>query len=192
MPTPSSPRWASARPSCSGRATVRPSPSSLRCGHPDRVKAPIVHEIPLLSVLEDSAPVGEAVGAVVGAGMEAGGPRAALEAFLRFAFGDAVVEAWPAVLRARMLDNADTVFAVELPAFQAYRPAEDDLAACRVPVRVLVGEEQMLPFMHEASAWVARRLGTTVLRAPGAHGPQFSHPAGLAATIRGIGAGAGR
>ena len=160
--------------------------------HPERVTTAIVHEIPLLSVLEDPAPVGEAVGAVIGAAMEAGGPRAALEAFLRFAFGDTVVDAWPPELRQRLLDNADMVFSVELPAFQAYRPNEDDLAACRVPVRVLVGEEQQLPFMHEAGAWVARRVGTTVETAPGAHGPQFSHPARLAAAIREIGAGAGR
>jgi pimeloyl-ACP methyl ester carboxylesterase len=157
--------------------------------HPGRVSRAIVHEIPLLSVLQDPAPVASAIGALVGAAMEAGGPEAALGAFLRFAFGDAIVGSWPPELRERMLANADIVFSVEMPAFQAYRPDEDRLAGCRVPVTVLVGEDEQQPFFHEAARWLADRLGTMVRSAPGAHGPQFSAPARLAAALRDIEAG---
>jgi pimeloyl-ACP methyl ester carboxylesterase len=161
----------------------------LALRHPARVRQAIVHELPLLSVVEDPAPVASAIGSLIGGAMERGGPATALDAFLRFAFGDAVVDAWSPELRDRMLANAAMVFSVELPAFQAYRPDESALAGCRVPVRVLVGEDQPLPFMREAGQWVADRLGTTVGATPGAHGPQFSHPSELAATIRAIGAG---
>jgi pimeloyl-ACP methyl ester carboxylesterase len=58
-----------------------------------------------------------------------------------------------------------------------------------VPVTVLVGEEEQAPFFHEAAVWLAERLGTTVELAPGAHGPQFSDPSGLASTLRRIEAG---
>ena len=85
-----------------------------------------------------------------------------------------------------MLANAEMVFSVEMPAFQTYRPDEDRLAGCRVPATVLVGEDERMPFFGEAAQWVASRLGTTVDAAPGAHGPYFSAPAALAATLRRI------
>lgn len=156
----------------------------LALRHPGRVGRAVLHEPPLLSVLDDPGPVMAAIGAVVGPAMGAGGPEAAFEAFLRFAFGDAIVDAWAPDLRARMLANGAMVFGVELPAFQAYRPDEGELAACPVPVTVLVGEDQPLPFFHEAAKWLAHQLGTTPATSPGAHGPQFSDPGRLAALLR--------
>lgn len=158
----------------------------LALRHPERVSRLVIHELPLLSVLEDPAPVAAAIGSLIGAAMEAGGPQAALDAFLRFAFGEAIVDAWPPTLRERMLANAEMVFSIEMPAFQAYRPDEDRPMGCRVPATVLVGEDEHLPFFHEAAQWVAARLGTTVDAAPGAHGPYFSAPAALASALRRI------
>ena len=156
----------------------------LALRHPERVSRLVIHEIPLLSVLQEPAPVAAAIGSLIGGAMEAGGPGAALNAFQRFAFGDAIVDAWPPALRDRILTNAEMVFSVEMPAFQAYRPDEDRLAGCRVPATVLVGEDEHVPFFEEAAQWVASRLGTTVDAAPGAHGPYFSAPAALAAALR--------
>ena len=85
-----------------------------------------------------------------------------------------------------MLANAEMVFSVEMPAFQAYGPDEDRLAGCRVAATVLVGEDEHLPFFHEAAQWLATRLGTTLDASPGAHGPYFSAPAALASTLRRI------
>jgi pimeloyl-ACP methyl ester carboxylesterase len=164
----------------------------LALRQPARVSRAILHEMPLLSVLDDPSPVVSAIGSVIGPAMETGGPRAALDAFLRFAFGDAIVETWPPVFRERMLENAEMALSIELPAFQAYRPDAERLAACQVPVTVLVGQEEQVPFFHEAASWLADRLGTTVGAAPDAHGPQFSAPAQLAATIRAIEAVGGR
>lgn len=164
----------------------------LALRHPDRVSRVILHEIPLLSVIEDPAPVASAIGSLIGSAMQAGGPRGALEAFLRFAFGDAIVDSWTPELRDRMLANADMVFSVEMPAFQAYRPDADLLAQCRVPISVLVGEDEQMPFFHEAARWLAERLGTRVGSAPGAHGPYFSAPARLASVLRDIEGGLAR
>ncbi len=158
----------------------------LALRHPGRLSGAILHEMPLLSVLEDPAPVASAIGSIIGPAMETGGPRAALDAFLRFAFGDAIVDGWSAAFRERMLANAEMAFSVELPAFQAYRPDPNLLAGCQVPVTVLVGEAEQLPFFHEAASWLADRLGTTVRSAPDAHGAQFSAPAELADSIRAI------
>jgi pimeloyl-ACP methyl ester carboxylesterase len=156
----------------------------LALRHPRRVAGLMMHEPPLLSVLHDPEPVASAMGSVIGAAMDDGGPRAALEAFLRFAFGSAVVDGWPVELRCRMLANAEMVFSVEMPAFQAYSPDPGALARCEVPVRLIVGEQQQLPIFGEAAAWLAGHLRTEVTSIAGAHGPQFSHPEALAATIR--------
>ena len=155
----------------------------LALRRPDQVRGAILHELPLLSVLADPAPVGAMIGSVIEAGMTTGGPPAALDGFLRFAFGDEVVDGWSGQLRDRMLGNADMVFGVELPAFQAYRPDETALRAARVPVHVVVGAQQPAPFFGEAAAWLADRLGTAVLPWPGAHGPQFTCAPDLAAAI---------
>lgn len=157
--------------------------------HPHRVAGLLLHEMPLLSVLRDPEPVVSAMGSVIGAAMDSGGPAAALEAFLRFAFGDAIVDGWEPALRDRMLANAEMVFSTELPAFQSYRPEPAALAARSVPCEILVGEDQALPFFMESAEWLAERLGAKVARCCGAHGPQFSCPQALAARIRRFAAG---
>lgn len=155
----------------------------LALRHPTRVAGVILHEMPLLAVLRDPEPVATVIGETIGAAMQAGGPEAALEAFLRFAYGDPIVDGWPGELRARMLANAEMVFSIELPAFQSYRPDERALSASAIRAAVLVGQDQPLGFFAEAAQWLAERLSTEVTSAPGAHGPQFSCPDALACLI---------
>lgn len=155
----------------------------LAVRHPERVSAVLLHEMPLLTVLADPEPVGQLLGELIGTAMERGGPPSALDAFLRFAFGDQLIDELAPPLRDRLLANAEMVFTIEMPAFQSYRPDERALGALSVPARVLVGEDQMVPLFHEAGAWLAERLGTDVASSPGAHGPHLSHPAELAAFI---------
>lgn len=156
----------------------------LALRHPRRVGGALLHELPLLSVLADPEPVAAALSGLIGPAVERGGPAAGLETFLRFAYGDAVVDGWDEALRSRLLSNAEMALTIELPAFQAYRPEEATMRATDVPFAVLVGDDQPLPFFAEAAAWLASRLATTVTATPGAHGPQFTCPGELAATIR--------
>lgn len=155
----------------------------LALRYPDRVNGAVLHEMPLLTVVADPQSIIDGMGAMIGGAMERGGPSLALEVFLRFAFTDDVVDGWDPALRARMLANAGMVFGIELPAFQAYRPVEAELAGATVPIHVLVGTDQQAPFFLEAGAWLARQVGTPVRRSPGAHGPQFTCPAELAQFI---------
>ncbi|MDQ1374722.1 MAG: hypothetical protein QOJ09_2060, partial [Actinomycetota bacterium] len=108
----------------------------LALRHPEQVAGIMLHEMPLLSILADPATVGAAIGGVIGPAMEAAGPRGALDAFLRFAFGDSIVDGWDAEFGDRMLSNAEMVFSVEMPAFQAYRPDEGALSRCTTPTAV--------------------------------------------------------
>lgn len=149
---------------------------------PELVTLALLHEMPLLSVLEDPAPVAAAIGEILEPAFARGGPDAALEAFLRFAWGDAIVSGLDPDTRARMLANGVVAMTIELPVFQAYRPEPTSLAG--VAARPLVGEEQGLPFFGEAATWLAQAIGSDVGRAPGAHGAQFDHPRELASVIR--------
>ena len=155
----------------------------LAIRHPQHVKAALIHEAPLMSVLADPAPVGQMLGELIGGAMERGGPTAALDAFLRFAFGDDVVDSMPAEARDRIYSNAEMVFSIEMPGFQTYRPDEDALRALNVPVRVLVGADQPVPFFTEAAAWIAAHTNTAVVASPGAHAAHLSHPRELAGFI---------
>jgi pimeloyl-ACP methyl ester carboxylesterase len=155
----------------------------LALRHPSLVSRAVLHEMPLLSVLAQPEAVGAMLGDVIGTAMAAGGPTGALEAFLRFAYGDAIVDAWPGDLRTRMLANAEMVFAVEMPAFQAYRPDEQALASPHPPLEIAVGDEQQAPFFLEAAEWLADHSHSPLVRTPDAHGPQFSCPERLAATL---------
>lgn len=148
---------------------------------PELVTLALLHEMPLLSVLEDPAPVAAAIAGIVEPAFAQGGPDAALEAFVRFAIGDANISALDPEVRARMLRNGLVAMTIELPVFQAHRPDSEALAG--VSARPLVGREQALPFFREAAEWLARALQTEIAAAPGAHGPQFDHPHELAALI---------
>ncbi len=72
-------------PRCSARSRSARSGAIYALGlltrHPEAVRGAILHEPPLISVLERPAEVQAALGAVVGESMAAGGPPAALEAF---------------------------------------------------------------------------------------------------------------
>lgn len=81
----------------------------LALRHPALLSAVLVHEMPLLSVVDDPAPIGQLLGDLLGKGMESGGPVGALDAFLRFAYGDRLVDELDPALRARFDAAAETV-----------------------------------------------------------------------------------
>jgi pimeloyl-ACP methyl ester carboxylesterase len=155
----------------------------LALSRPELVRGLMLHEMPLLSVLADPEAVGVAMGGILEPAFAAGGPDAALQAFLRFAFGDAVVDSIEPDMRERMLANGEVAMTIELPATQPYRPEAAALAQLGTPVQILVGSEQQVPFFHEAAAWLAEQFGVDVLPAPGGHGPQFDHAPALANCI---------
>jgi pimeloyl-ACP methyl ester carboxylesterase len=156
---------------------------NLLIRHSGAVRGAILHEPPLISVLHRPEEAQAAVAAVVEDGMEAGGPPAAVERFIRFAAGDANWENLDPGLRERMSGNGETLFGMEMGTFEPYRPDDATLAAITVPVQVLVSEESA-PFFGEAAGWLAARCGVKVARTPGTHGPQFDHPQELVRTIR--------
>ena len=155
---------------------------SLLVRHPELVRGAILHEPPMLSVVERQADVRAAVAQPVEAGMAVGGPPAALERFWRFVAGDANWEGLERGLRERMLGNAETFLGIERT-LESYRPDDATLAAIAGPVQVLLSEQSHW-FIAEVDEWLASRLGVEVSLTPGTHTPYQDHPHELAQTIR--------
>lgn len=148
--------------------------------HPEVVRGAILHEPPMMSALPRPEEVMGAIQEIVEGGMAKGGPRVAVEAFVRFAAGDENVEKLSPELRERMLGNGETLFGTEFGAFESYRP---DGATVEVPVQVMVGTDSA-PFFGEAARWLAARLGVEVRALAGGHAPYFDRPEDVAKEIR--------
>jgi pimeloyl-ACP methyl ester carboxylesterase len=151
--------------------------------HPEAARGVILHEPPLLSLLERPEEVQTAIGALLEGGMEAGGPPQALERFWRFVAGDANWEDMESGLRERILRNAETFLDVEMGTFEDFRPDDATLAAVATPVQVLLSE-QSAPFFAEIAESLGERLGAEISHTPGTHTPYDDHPLELVQTIR--------
>lgn len=156
---------------------------NLLLRHPESVRGAILHEPPLLSILDQPEDALVPVQPKINQAMAEGKPSQAVEVFLRFAIGDANFERMDEQFRTRLLGNGETLFGLEFGHFESYRPEDSTLAAVEVPVQVMAGEESPA-FFGEAAAWLAARLGVPVTPMPGAHTPHRDRPQAVAETIR--------
>lgn len=150
---------------------------------PDVVRAAIIHEPPLLEVLANGQEVLAQLQAMAEQGMANGGPRAAMELFIRANAGDAVFEGFHPEMRERLLGNAEAFFGREVEPFVSYLP---DAAGARsgVPTVVIAGVENRGVYYHEAAMWVAGLFGVPLREVPGAHVPYMDRPGELAEALR--------
>jgi pimeloyl-ACP methyl ester carboxylesterase len=155
---------------------------SLVLGHPAAVRGVVAHEPPIMGVLADPEPVQAQGRAVIEPAMAIGGPRAAMEAFMRLLCGDAAIDAAEPELRERALGNGETFFNFELGAIDALVPDEQALAAVEVPVHPAMSSGSP-PFFHEATSWLAARLGVVAREIPG-HAAYLDRPDALADALR--------
>jgi acetyltransferase/esterase len=122
--------------------------------------------------------------------MAEGGPRHAMEAFIRGNAGDEVADQWLESLdpseRDRILDNGAVFFPIELPAFAAFVPDRERMRASRVPLTVVVGEQNRDTPLGAAAAWLAEGTGAELVELPGGHGGFVSHPQEFIALVRRI------
>lgn len=159
--------------------------------HPDVLRGAVFHEPPFLPVTSAADAVGAQMQAVIGEGMAAGGPPAAMELFLRFPCGDEGWESLDAEVRARVVGNAEVFFDLEMPAGLAYQPAPEQLGRVEVPCTVMAGVDNRDPaarlhWLYEAAQWLAAGLGTELVETPGAHVPMWTHPQAFTGMLRPI------
>ena len=150
---------------------------------PESVRGAVLHEPALFRLFDDPQEVRDRLTRLVMEGMEAGGPAAGFERFLRFAAGDANWERVEPGVQKTMLASANTYFGVESGAFDSYLPDEETLASITTPIELLVSA-QSHPFLSEAAGRLAEWLGVEVIRTPGTHFPYLDHPEALAESIR--------
>ena len=150
--------------------------------HPRAMRAAVLHEPALFTLFDDPEEARSSVTEAVTAGMEAGGPPAALESFIRLVAGDANWEQLNATVRERMLASASTYLQTEIGKFDTYLPDEGTLASIAAPVHLLVGEDSP-PEFAQAADRLAGRLETDVTRVPGTHFGYLDHPRELAHTV---------
>jgi pimeloyl-ACP methyl ester carboxylesterase len=148
--------------------------------HAGLLRGAVVHEPPLVTVLEDP---GAAMAYLDVALREAGGgPQAMYAAFVR-AQEPALWDAVHPDTRKRLLANAVHFAAEEAEVFAGYRPDEALLSRRRVPLTIIQGT-QSTPHHHEANRWVAARTGADVVEIPGGHWPFLELPAAFVEAIR--------
>ena len=159
--------------------------------HPHVLQGAIFHEPIFPSGVSDIGAIRAARKKRVEEGLARGGPRAAMEAFLRFVAGDEVYESLDPQLRERLLGNAEVLFGIEMAPYLAYEPTPGQLAAIRVPRAVTAGADNRDiaaagHWRYEAAQWLAAHLQTTVIELPGAHMGYLGQPEHFAKALRPI------
>jgi pimeloyl-ACP methyl ester carboxylesterase len=150
---------------------------------PESVRGAVLHEPAPFRLFDDPTDVRATLTRLIKEAMEAGGPPAALERFIRFAAGDANWERLEPSIQQAMLASAGTYFGVETGAFDSYLPNEETLASITTPIKLLVST-QSHRFFSEAASRLAELLGVEVTRTPGTHFPYLDHPRELVQTIK--------
>ncbi len=150
--------------------------------HPQAVHAAVLHEPALFALVDDPAAARIKVTEVITPAMEAGGPMAAFETFLRFAAGDATWERLDASVRERMLASAGTYFSKEIGRFDTYLPDDQAVADVAAPVHLLVGKDSHAEFGQTAGR-LATRLDIDVTSVPGGHFGYVDHAQELAKAV---------
>jgi pimeloyl-ACP methyl ester carboxylesterase len=161
---------------------------SLVVRHPQVVRHAVLYEPPLLAMAPEALVAG--LRAVIEQAMAEGGPRHAMEAFIRGNAGDEVADQWFESLdpsgRDRILDNGAVFFPIELPAFAAFIPNRNRMQASGVPLSVVAGAENRDTWIGAAAAWLAEGTGADLLELPGGHGGFVSHPQEFIELVRRI------
>ncbi len=159
--------------------------------HPHVLRSAIFHEPVFPSAVSNIGAVNAARQARVEEGMARGGPRAAMELYLRSVAGDEVYQSLDPQLRERLLGNAEVLFGIEMAPFLAYEPTPGQLGALRVPRAVTAGADNrgqaaVGHWRYQAAQWLATHLGTTVIELPGAHMGYLGQPEHFAKALRPI------
>jgi len=168
-----------------GASAGGPIVLDLMIRHPRLVRAGIVQEPSIFSVLPDPAAALAPRRALIEAALPTKGPRGAVADLMRFLNDDKVFAAIPPDVLERMLGNADTILNIEAPGFAGWRPKAEDLRTLRMPITLLVAAET-LPVYKQVTRWLAEQLNIEPVTVPGFHGFYYYRPQDLADVLRPI------
>jgi pimeloyl-ACP methyl ester carboxylesterase len=163
--------------------------TSLALRRAEVLRGAVFHEPAYLTVTPAGRAVIEGMQETVADAMARGGPRLAMELFLRWADGNEVYDAFDPAFRARMLDDGEVTFGLEMEPLLSYLPTSDQLGRIAVPGVVLAGAdnrdpEARLHCLYGAAQWAAVGLRAPLVETPGAHLPTATHLHEFAAVVR--------
>jgi pimeloyl-ACP methyl ester carboxylesterase len=168
-----------------GASAGGPIALDLMIRHPRLVRAGILQDPSVFSVLPDPTAALAARRALVEEALRTKGARGAVETLMRYLNDDSVLAAIPRDVLERMLGNADTILGVEAPGFAGWRPRPEDLAALRVPVVLMIARDT-LPVFRQVAAWLGGQLKVEPITVPGRHAFYYYRPQDLADVLRPI------
>jgi pimeloyl-ACP methyl ester carboxylesterase len=153
---------------------------SLIARHPEVVRHAVSYEPPLLAVIPHGEQIVAGFRGRIDQAMAEGGPRRAMEMFMRTNAGDSAFEHWRSTsepaMQERIMDNASVFFQIELPAFATFVPDVAALRASGVPLTVVVGADNRDTWLGAASAWLVGETAAQHRELPGGHAGFDSHP----------------
>lgn len=148
--------------------------------HPQRVERLVLHEPALVHALPGGAQLHDELAGRLRKDRAERGPEAALEAFLRFAYGDAEWELLPAAVAGRILANGAVFLDEE---FEALTGAEPPSPQERLPAAVVLRGTDSPAFLPPLCELVADALGAPLHVVPGGHLGYFTHPGPFARAL---------
>lgn len=162
---------------------------SLFTRYPELLRGAVFHEPALLSTLPNPEQIMGPMQSMLEDAMAKGGPRFAMEKFLRRVAGDQMFERGRGTaLQERMMGNAEVLFTIEMEQFANYKPDLRKLTGTHIPTIVAIGRESgsrpETAWLVETSKWLADKLGTQVQEFPGAHGGYFEQPEKFSEALR--------
>jgi pimeloyl-ACP methyl ester carboxylesterase len=155
----------------------------LMLRYPTTLRGIVIHEPALIAPFMSAEEAQRSLAPVIGPAMAQGGPRAAVEAFIRHFAGSPNFDRLEPALRERMLGNTETFLHAEIEAFLTYRPEPAALIASKVPLRVGLGTWSV-PEATGGAHWLADLLGVEPVVFVGGHAPYLEDPDRFAQTLR--------
>jgi o-succinylbenzoate---CoA ligase len=157
---------------------------ALAATHPERVKAVVVYEPPLLAGTETARPGRAAdIAGLVRAAHARGGAPATAQAFLQAIGGAAVLDSASASTRAAILSEGDGVLA-DVGSIEA---ASVDLSAITCPVTLVTGDASEPFYAPIADAAAASMPNAVRVRLPGlSHNAPITQSAAIADLLRAV------
>lgn len=174
-----------------GASAGGPIALDLMIRYPQLVRAGVLQEPSIFSVLPDPMVALAPRRALIEEALPLKGPQGAVEALIRYLNDDGVFAAIPPDILERMLGNADTILTIEGPGFAGWQPTTEQLTKLSVPI-TLIFADRTLPVYKEVTNWLAKQLKIEPVSVPGRHGFYYYRPQVLANILRQILKGSGR
>lgn len=157
----------------------------LLARRPGLVRAAIIHEPPLFSVLDNGPKMAIGLATMAAAAVRDGTTGPAMEQHARQALGE-VFDRLTGEQRDRMRANAQTFFDLEVPGLVRSLPAQETVHAILdrvdLPIAFLAGPDPTPP--HQAARRLAEYQGAELRELPGGHMPYAIEPAATAQALR--------